>query len=118
MTAETPRPAVAGELSVETVVAELRGHIGFDKPANLWEQHLLHWAEEAAALILRLTGERDEARDKIDGLESDLHSAVMVAFHRGALTWTKDNYPDIYAQLMATFETQADRTVVHKESGE
>lgn len=43
---------------------------------------------------------RDQLLDKIDGLEADLESAVCVAFSRGAITWTRMNYPRLYARLM------------------
>lgn len=39
--------------------------------------------------------------DKIEGLEADLESAVEVAFRRGAVEWTRLNYPTIYARLNA-----------------
>ena len=35
-----------------------------------------------------------EYLDKIDGLESDLSSAVEVAYNRGAVDWVKMNYPN------------------------
>jgi hypothetical protein len=41
----------------------------------------------------------EELNDKIDGLESDLTSAVEVAFKRGATEWTRLNYPDLYRKL-------------------
>lgn len=41
------------------------------------------------------------AADKIDGLESDLDSAVRVAFNQGAHVWTRLNYPDLYKKLTA-----------------
>jgi hypothetical protein len=40
-----------------------------------------------------------EAIDKIKGLDADLQSAVEVAFKRGAVEWTRLNYPDIYKRL-------------------
>jgi hypothetical protein len=40
-----------------------------------------------------------DAHDKIDTLESELTVAVETAFRRGAVEWTKSNYPEIYKQL-------------------
>ena len=34
------------------------------------------------------------ANDRIDGLESDLRSAVLCAYMRGAKEWAVLNYPD------------------------
>tara|TARA_R110000850_G_scaffold113085_1_gene227689 strand:+ start:905 stop:1219 length:315 start_codon:yes stop_codon:yes gene_type:complete len=46
-----------------------------------------------------------EYLDKIDALESELSDAVETAHRRGAVEWTKSNYPKIYAMLN---EGQAD----------
>lgn len=50
-------------------------------------------------------GEKDaaieELEDRIDGLNSDLQSAVEVAFNRGAEDWVRMNYPAQFARLMA-----------------
>lgn len=37
---------------------------------------------------------RNQANDKIEGLEADLDSAVEVAYKRGATEWAKSNYPN------------------------
>lgn len=37
--------------------------------------------------------------DKIEGLESDLDSAVEVAYHRGATEWVQLNYPQHFERL-------------------
>lgn len=39
------------------------------------------------------------AKDKIEGLEADLESAVKVAFRRGAHEWVRLNYPAIYIEM-------------------
>lgn len=44
----------------------------------------------------------DQIRDKIDGLEADLSSAVEVAFKRGAEEWVRLNYPTQYRSLANT----------------
>ena len=49
--------------------------------------------------ILALYAERDEARDKAEGLEADLDEAVRIAFKYGAKTWVQMNYPAQYATL-------------------
>lgn len=43
----------------------------------------------------------EELTDKVDGLESDLESAVEVAFKRGADEWTRLNYPNLYWKFAA-----------------
>lgn len=47
-----------------------------------------------------LNAERERWEDKVDGLSSDLTSAVEVAFKRGATEWTRLNYPEQYTRLM------------------
>ncbi len=37
--------------------------------------------------------------DENEGLSTDLHEAVAVAFNRGARLWTRDNHPSIYEKL-------------------
>lgn len=49
-----------------------------------------------------------ELEDKVEGLEADLRCAVETAFRRGALDWTRRNYPRDYERLMASFSTEAD----------
>ncbi|MBY3432824.1 hypothetical protein HFN89_01370 [Rhizobium laguerreae] len=39
--------------------------------------------------------------EKIEGLESDLESAVQVAYNRGAVQWATDNYPTWVDRLEA-----------------
>ncbi len=41
----------------------------------------------------------EELTDKVDGLLSDLDSAVEVAYKRGATEWTRLNYPQMFARL-------------------
>ena len=41
----------------------------------------------------------EEAADKIEGLEADLHEAVCIAYKRGAHEWTRLNYPALFHQL-------------------
>lgn len=50
-------------------------------------------------VVISLLDEIERLQDKVDGLSSDLDSAVEVAFKRGATEWTKLNYPDHYASL-------------------
>lgn len=40
-----------------------------------------------------------EYLDKIDALSSELSDAVETAFRRGAVEWTKSNYPKIHEML-------------------
>lgn len=44
--------------------------------------------------------ELEELRDKVEGLESDLDSAVEVAFENGARDWVRMNYPKHYDRLV------------------
>ena len=56
----------------------------------------------ALAAIEAANKRADELEDKIDGLESDLSSAVDVLFRRGdneAREWIRLNYPKQYAAL-------------------
>lgn len=43
--------------------------------------------------------DREELLDKIDGLDSDLRSAVEVAYNHGAHEWVRLNYPKDYERL-------------------
>lgn len=63
---------------------------------------------EAAAEITRLRAREAELVDKIDGLDSDLRSAVEEAFKRGATEWTRLNYPDWFRALTAQQEGDGD----------
>lgn len=64
-------------------------------------------AEVIYCIASALLAERERWEDKVDGLESDLDSAVEVAFKRGATKWTMLNYPEKYVRLNAsTKETQ------------
>lgn len=41
----------------------------------------------------------EAAFDKISGLESDLESAVRMAFDHGAFEWVRDNYPALFDRI-------------------
>jgi hypothetical protein len=45
----------------------------------------------------------EQLRDRVEGLEADLDSAVAVAWCRGAIDWVKLNYPSHAARLEETF---------------
>lgn len=67
---------------------------------NPWSD--FDWPEvvsSAAAEIEALRRENERLRDKVEGLEADLESAVETAFNRGATEWTRLNYPKLYAAL-------------------
>jgi hypothetical protein len=51
----------------------------------------------------------EELRDKIDGLEADLESAVEVAFKRGAHQWVAMNYPDMFRRLRDRLKRDLDQ---------
>lgn len=40
-----------------------------------------------------------ELHDKIEALEAELFEAVSVAYNRGAVEWTKRNYPAWFERL-------------------
>ncbi|QTG12399.1 hypothetical protein G6M86_03690 [Agrobacterium tumefaciens] len=68
----------------------------------LWIAGLLGYgkftqAETAAELLDRIA----QLEDRIEGLDSDLQSAVEVAFKRGAEDWVRMNYPAQFARLFA-----------------
>lgn len=48
----------------------------------------------------------EDLLDKIDGLESDLQSAVEVAFRHGAREWVRLNYPREYGNLLQKEATE------------
>lgn len=58
---------------------------------------------------------REALLDKIDGLESDLESAVEVAFKRGAIDWTRLNYPRLYERFMAAHIASQDHGTIYVE---
>jgi hypothetical protein len=45
--------------------------------------------------------EIERLEDKVEGLTTDLDSAVEVAFKRGATEWVRLNYPDHFKRLSA-----------------
>jgi hypothetical protein len=47
--------------------------------------------------------------DKIEGLQSDLESAVQVAYNRGAVEWARLNYPTWIDRLEANKKSAEDR---------
>lgn len=57
---------------------------------------------DPAPEIAALRAENERLKDKADGLESDLDSAVEVAFGRGAHDWTRLNYPTHFERLSST----------------
>tara|TARA_R110002051_G_scaffold325869_1_gene432692 strand:+ start:33151 stop:33330 length:180 start_codon:yes stop_codon:yes gene_type:complete len=50
-------------------------------------------------MVKILDGQLSEAHDKIEALESELADAVETAYRRGAVEWTKSNFPKIYKKL-------------------
>jgi len=50
-------------------------------------------------LHIALATEVDRLHDKVDGLNSDLDSAVEVAFRHGATEWVRLNYPTHFERL-------------------
>ncbi len=71
------------------------------------EEITAKWGEKCAEFdadcpccqIWAMHDEIEDLADTVDGLESDLDSAVEVAFKRGATEWVKLNYPDQYKRL-------------------
>jgi hypothetical protein len=59
------------------------------------------WHHDKAVYATKPRDLLTEAADKIEGLEADLQAAVEVAFRRGALDWTRLNYPKIYERMMS-----------------
>lgn len=58
-------------------------------------QHLT----EAAACIREMVEVENDAIQKREGLEEDLYQAVLVAYRRGAVEWTRLNYPQWFAAI-------------------
>jgi uncharacterized protein YfaT (DUF1175 family) len=44
----------------------------------------------------------EHLEDEKDYLQAELSMAIKTAFHRGAIEWTKLNYPKMYKLLMET----------------
>jgi hypothetical protein len=44
----------------------------------------------------------EHLEDEKDYLQAELSMAIKTAFHRGAVEWTKLNYPKMYKLLMET----------------
>lgn len=55
--------------------------------------------DEAETRVSVSCGLVREAVDKIEGLEADLENAVETAFKRGAIEWTRLNYPTLFARF-------------------
>lgn len=65
-------------------------------------------AHRQAALIARQQQYEEERGDKIDGLSSDLDSALDVLFRRGddeAREWLRLNYPKEHARFLSRVKT-------------
>lgn len=61
------------------------------KTAFTTEDYILELARQSAIIVAQ--------EDKIEGLETELDLAVEVAFKRGAVEWTRLNFPKIYKRL-------------------
>lgn len=105
-----PFPVVAMHSDFEQRSHTLDGRSMVDTDADLIEMIGMDFEYTHAARIEKLEAEialknaelaeaRSMMRDKIEGLEADLDSAVEVAFRRGAYEWVRLNYPDIYERL-------------------
>lgn len=62
--------------------------------------------------------ERDAAREKVDGVETDLQCAVQVAWRRGAKEWARLNYPGMVEWLESCDAADEARSVLTGEKGE
>lgn len=56
-------------------------------------------ADCACCQMWKMFDQVEELTDKVDGLLSDLDSAVEVAFKRGATEWTRLNYPQMFSRF-------------------
>lgn len=71
------------------------------------EEITAHWGERCpdyeatcpCCQMWKMFDQVEELTYKVDGLLSDLDSAVEVAFKRGATDWTRLNYPQMFARL-------------------
>jgi len=69
------------------------------------------WHHDKAVYATKPRDLMIEAADKIEGLEADLFEAVKVAFRRGAVEWTRLNYPKWYEHCMAEHRAREHATV-------
>lgn len=101
MTNDAPAQA-----SVEAI-ADLIDNLAKCRSENAMDMAFLDNSDEIAAAVLKLIAGRDgewactvnRLEDRIEGLNADLDSAVEVAFRRGAVEWTRLNYPTIHMRL-------------------
>lgn len=80
----------------------LREHLG-KAPPNPEDMVAVEATDFALVLMERytlLSANRMQA-GKIEGMESDLFLAVETAYKRGAVEWTRLNYPAYYERLKA-----------------
>lgn len=88
--------------------------------ANNHDAALVEYAVERAFAAIRAE-ERERCADKIDGLMSDLDDAIETAFLRGAIEWTRLNYPKHYERLRGRFidrEAGGDRSAAAIRGGD
>lgn len=57
----------------------------------------IRWANSCRAQPVQEMHELEDLRDKVDGLQADLDSAIEVAVSRGAVEWARLNYPGHYS---------------------
>lgn len=90
-----------------------------ETPKSVAKETVARWLKDPAvkeALHRSPRAETQEADaqgqllDKIDGLESDLDSAIEVAFNRGATDWVRLNYPKRYERLSKAAPTPSAET--------
>lgn len=48
------------------------------------------------AILIEAASEIERLTDKVEGLNADLYCAVEVAYKRGAVEWTRLNYPELF----------------------
>lgn len=66
---------------------------------GLLKSRMRELRERDAAVQAAVAKAVEDANDKIDGLSSDLESAVEVAYKRGATEWVRLNYPKHFAAI-------------------
>lgn len=88
------RPTLFAAFGREAPIDDLRT----EDPSKF--EAILKSVAHVAGLMMAYHAE-DLLEDKVDGLRSDLESAVQVAYNHGAEEWARDNYPSWIERLEA-----------------
>lgn len=95
-------------LKPEMLVDVIKAADGIHDSEQARVSAITHAVMNVAGILLAVQKVEIE-EDRIDGLESDLESAVQVAFNHGAEEWARLNYPSWIDRLEANKRTAEER---------